>query len=157
NLMRCYFEIGDLDQVTKYARLIKDDSRSSEKEIAKAHLYSARAMLQERNIAAAMKELNLAAKSQTAVGAEARYRMGQLQYENKEYDKSEVTNLYVVNNIDKHDYLVDKIFLLLTDTYATKVNKHQAKSTLDSVIANYEEEDDVIPSAKARLQKLKIK
>src|SRR5690606_20576510 len=99
SLLRCYFEIGDLDQVAKYARLIKDDNRSSEEDIAKAHLYSARAMLQERNVAAAMKELNLATKSQAAVGAEARYRMGQLQYENKEYDKAEETAFDVVNNM----------------------------------------------------------
>src|SRR5690606_24298107 len=154
---RLYFAVGDVDQVARYARLIKDDSRSSEKEMAKAHLDSARAMLQERNVAAAIKELNLAAKSQTAVGAEARYRMGQLQYENKEYDKAEETAFDVVNNMGEHDYWVAKSFLLLADTYAAKGNKLQAKSTLESVIANYEEEDDVIPSAKARLQKLKIK
>ena len=155
SLLRCYFEIGDLDQVAKYARLIKDDNRSSEEDIAKAHLYSARAMLQERNVAAAMKELNLAMKSQAAVGAEARYLMGQLQYENKEYDKAEETAFDVVNNMGEHDYWVAKSFLLLADTYAAKGNKLQAKSTLESVIANYEEDDDVIPSAKARLQKLK--
>src|SRR5699024_4351268 len=73
NLMDCYFEIGDSDQVAKYAQLIKNSDRSSEEDIAKAHLYSARALLKEENMTSAMKELDLAAlKSQTAVGAEAR-------------------------------------------------------------------------------------
>ncbi|GGH27860.1 tetratricopeptide repeat protein [Sphingobacterium alkalisoli] len=158
NLMICYFQIGDLEQVAKYATLIKNYNRSSEEDIAKAHLYSARAMLQEGNVSSATKELNLAAlKSQTAVGAEARYRTGQLQYKNKEYDKAQETAFDVINNMGAHDYWVAKSFLLLADTYAVKGNSLQAKSTLESVINNYEDDDDVIPSAKERLKKLKIK
>lgn len=158
NLMICYFEIGDLEQVAKYAGLIKNYDRSSEEDIAKAHLYGARAMLQEGNTASAMKELNLAAlKSETAVGAEARYRVGQLQYENKEYDKAQETAFDVINNMGVHDYWVAKSFLLLADTYSVKGNKLQAKSTLESVIENYEGDDDVIPSAKKRLRKLNNK
>ncbi|MGO3805780.1 MAG: tetratricopeptide repeat protein, partial [Sphingobacterium sp.] len=158
NLMICYFQIGDMEQVAKYVRLIKNYERSSEEDIARAHLYSARAVLLEGNVAPAMKELNLAAqKSQTAVGAEARYRMGQLQYEDKEYDKAQKTAFEVINNMGSQDYWVAKSFLLLADTYASKGDAFQAKSTLESVIENYEGEDDVIPSAKKRLQKLNKK
>lgn len=155
NLMICYFEIGDLDQVAKYVNLIKDYDRSSEEDMAKAHLYGARAMLLEGDVEPAMKELNLAAlKSQTAVGAEARYRVGQLQYEDKEYDKAQETAFDVINNMGSHNYWVARSFILLADAYAGKGDDFQAKSTLESVIENYEEDDDVIPSAKERLQKL---
>ncbi|PRD56853.1 tetratricopeptide repeat protein [Sphingobacterium gobiense] len=158
NLMICYFELGDLEQTVKYAKLVKSYDKSSKEEIAKAHLYSGRALLQEGNMESATKELNLAAlKSQTAVGAEARYRVGQLQYENKEYDKAQETAFDVINNMAAHDYWVAKSFLLLADTYAVKGNSLQAKSTLQSVIENYEGDDDVIPSAKRRLQKLNVK
>jgi len=155
NLMMCYFEIGDFEQVAKYVKLIKDYDRSSDEDIAKAHLYSARVMLQEGKVEPAMQELKLAAlKSQTAVGAEARYRMGQLQYEDKEYDKAQETAFDVINNMGSYDYWVAKSFILLADAYAGKGDKLQAKKTLESVIENYEEDDDVIPSAKERLQKL---
>ncbi len=155
SLMRCYFELGDLEQVAKYAKLIKNYEGSSEEDIAKAHLYGARAMLREGKVEPAMKELSLAAlKSQTEVGAEARYRMGQLQYEAKEYDKALETAFDVINNMGSHDYWVARSFVLLADAYAGKGDEIQAKSTLESVIENYEEEDDVIPSAKERLRKL---
>ncbi len=155
NLMICYFEIGDLEQVAKYAKLIKGYDRSTEEDMAKAHLYGARAMLREGKVEPAIKELNLAAlKSQTAVGAEARYRVGQLQYEDKEYDKAQETAFDVINNMGSHNYWVAKSFILLADAYAGKGDDFQAKSTLESVIENYEEDDDVIPSAKERLQKL---
>ncbi|UIR54929.1 tetratricopeptide repeat protein [Sphingobacterium sp. SRCM116780] len=155
NLMKCYFEIGDLEQAAKYSMLVKTYDQATEEEIAIAHLYDARLMLKEGNVESAMKELNLAAqKSQKAVGAEARYRLGQLQYENKQYDKAEKTAFDVINNMGSQDYWVAKSFILLADAYVGKGDKFQAKSTLESVIENYEGDDDVIPLAKERLKKL---
>ncbi len=155
NLMKCYYEIGDLAQAAKYSMLVKTYDRATEEEIAMAHLYDARMMLQEGNVEPAMQELNLAAqKSQSAVGAEARYRLGQLQYENKQYDKAEKTAFDVINNLGSYDYWVAKSFILLADAYAGRGNKLQARSTLESVIENYEGDDDVIPLAKERLGKL---
>jgi len=158
NLMICYFEIGDFEQVAKYIKLIKDYNGSSKEDMAMAHLYSARVMLQDGKVEPAMKELNLAAQqSQKAAGAEARYRMGQLQYKDKAYDKAQKTAFDVINNMGAYNYWVAKSFILLADAYAGKGDKLQAKKTLQSVIENYEEEDDVIPSAKERLQKLNNK
>lgn len=158
NLMICYFEIGDLEQMKKYAKLIMNYDRSSEEDIAKVHLYNAKAMLQEGNLDPAMKELNLAAqKSTTAVGAEARYRIGQGQCDKKEYDKALKSAFDVINNMGSQDYWVAKSFILLADAYAGKGDNLQAKSTLESVIKNYERDDDVIPSAKKSLQKLSKK
>ncbi|TDQ73920.1 tetratricopeptide repeat protein [Sphingobacterium yanglingense] len=158
NLMICYFEIGDLKQMDKYVKLIKNYDRASDEEIATVHLYTAKAMLQQGNKESALKELNLAAlKSQAAVSAEARYRVGLLQYENKEYDKASKSAFDVIQNMDSHDYWVAKSFILLADTYARKGDTLQAKSTLESVIQNYEGDDDIIPLAKQRLQQLKKK
>src|SRR5690606_3526760 len=99
---------------------------------------------------------NLAAqKSQRAVGAEARYRLGQLQYENKQYDKAETTAFDVINNMGSYDHWIAKSFILLADAYAGKGTNIPAKITLERIDENYEGDDDVIPSAKERLQKLK--
>ncbi|MDM1294714.1 tetratricopeptide repeat protein [Sphingobacterium sp. N143] len=158
NLMVCYFELGDMEQMAKYVQLIKEYTGATEDEIAKAHLYSGKAFLLEKNIASAMKEFNLAAlKSQSAIGAEARYRVAQLQYDNKEYDKAQETAFDVINTREDHEYWVAKSFILLADTYARKGNAFQAKSTLKSVIENYEKKDDIVPAAKERLQKLNNK
>jgi len=159
NLMVCYFEIDDMEQVIKYAKLIKEYDRSSEEEIARAHLYTAKAMLRQGDVDPAMKELNLATlKSQTVVGAESRYLIGQLHYEAKEYDKAIESAFEVINNMASHDYWVAKCFILLGDAYAGKGDDFQARSTLESIIENYEgEDDDIIISAKERLQKLNNK
>jgi TolA-binding protein len=100
--------------------------------------------------------LNLAAlKSKSAASAEARYLVALQQYKNKEYDKAQKSAFDVIENMDSNDYWVAKSFILLADTYARKGNAVQAKSTLESVIENYEADDDIIPEAKVKLQKLK--
>lgn len=156
NLMICYYELGDFEQMENYVELIKNYDKASEPEIATAHLYSAKASLAKEDKATAMKELNLAAlKGKSAASAEARYRVAMLQYENKEYSKAQKSAFDVIENMDEQDYWVAKSFILLADTYARKGDAVQARSTLESVIENYEGDDDIIPTAKARLQKLK--
>jgi tetratricopeptide (TPR) repeat protein len=156
NLLICYWEIGDMDETLKYANLLKNYDRASEEELAIGHLYAARALLRKGEVAPARKELQLAVlKSQTVIGAEARYRVGQLQYEAKEFDPAMESAFDVINNMSSHDYWVAKSFILLADVYAAKGDAFQAKSTLESVIENYEGvDDDIIPAAKERLQKL---
>lgn len=158
NLLVCYYEIGDMEQVLKYAKLIKAYDRSAEEDIAKAHLYTGLVLLREGNSAEAAKEMNLAAlKSQTATGAEAQYNLAQQQYKAKAYDKAIESAFDVINNRSSYDYWVAKSFIVLADAYAGKGDDFQAKSTLESIIENYKGEDDVIPSAKERLKKLNNK
>lgn len=155
NLMKCYAEIGDWDETYKYAEYVKAYDRSSEEEVANANLYAARVLLRRGEVDAARRELNIAAlKSQTVVGAEARYRVGQLQYEARELDQALESAFDVINNMSSHDYWVAKSFILLADVYAAQGDTFQARSTLESVIENYDVEDDIIPSAKERIQKL---
>lgn len=155
NLMRCYYELGDMGETLKYAGFVKDYDRSSEEEIARAHLYSGRVYMARNEAADARRELNLAAlKSQTVVGAEARYRVGQLQYEAGELEASLESAFDVINNMSSHDYWVAKSFILLADVYAAQGDTFQAKSTLESILENYVGDDDVLPQARQRLDQL---
>ena len=156
NLMICYYELGDYEMMEQYAQLVKDYQGATEAEIATAHLYTAKAKQQQGDKESTLKELNLAAlKSKSAASAEARYLVALQQYKNKEYDKAQKSAFDVIENMDSNDYWVAKSFILLADTYARKGNAVQAKSTLESVIENYEADDDIIPEAKDKLQKLK--
>ncbi|WP_262247039.1 tetratricopeptide repeat protein [Parapedobacter soli] len=153
NLLVCYYEIGDTEQVLKYAELINAYDGSAEEDIARAHLYTGYVLLQADDPAKATKELNLAAlKSHESVGAEAQYNIARLQYEAKRYDKAIESAFDVINDRSQYDYWVAKSFILLADAYAGKGDSLQAKSTLESVIGNYEGEDDIIPTAEERLQ-----
>ena len=54
-----------------------------------------------------------------------------------------------------HDYWVAKTYILIADNYIGMKDIFQAKSTLQSIIENYEvEDDDILNIAKEKLKKL---
>src|SRR5690606_2545459 len=74
NQLIAYYNLGDYVETQTYARLVKEHDKSSEEDIALAHLYSGKAYVATDKSAEALKEFNLAAlKSNTITGAEARY------------------------------------------------------------------------------------
>lgn len=155
NLLKCYYQLGDEDEVLKYAGFVQAYDRSSEEELANAHLHAGRVYAERGQVSDARRELNLAAlKSQTVVGAEARYWVGQLQFEAGEYEPALESAFDVINNMSSHDYWVAKSFILLADVYAAQGDSFQAKSTLESIIDNYDAQDDIIPAARERLERL---
>jgi hypothetical protein len=52
---------------------------------------------------------------------------------------------------------VAKSFILLADNYVALKDIFQAKSTLQSIIENYEGDDDILPTAKEKLQAITSK
>jgi len=159
NLMLCYFNMGDMDETLKYANFVKNYEKSTDEETANASLYAAKAYLAKDDVEAAKKELTSASTtSQTAVGAEAKYMLGKIQYDQKAFETAQETAFDLIKNMPSHDYWVAKSFILLADTYVALKDEFQAKSTLESILENYEgKDDDIIPSAEERLEKLNNK
>ncbi|MFD2967672.1 tetratricopeptide repeat protein [Sphingobacterium bambusae] len=157
NLLMSFFNIGDYVETLNYAKLVKNYEKSSEEDIALAHLYAGKAYAATNKAADALKEFNLAAlKSKTVTGAEARYRVGEQQLKAKQYDKAIESAFDISNSFSSYDYWVAKGFIMMADAYLGKGDKFQAKSTLESVIENYDnDKDDVLKEANARLGKLK--
>ena len=155
SLMRCYYHMGNAEETLKYAGFVKDYEKASEADIALAHLYAGKAYLMEDDASAAKEAFGTAMEmSQTIVGAEAKYNYGQLQYQEEAYTDAQETAFDLIKNMPSYDYWVAKSFILLADTYMALDDVFQAKSTLESIIENYEGEDDIIPSAKERLEKI---
>ncbi|NGM89815.1 tetratricopeptide repeat protein, partial [Parapusillimonas sp. SGNA-6] len=157
NLLESYFHIGDYIETLNYVNLVKNYEKSSEEDIARAHLYAAKAYLATNKAADATKELNLAAlKSKTVTGAEARYLVAEQQFKAKQYDKTIESAMDISNTFSSYDYWVAKGFILMANAYAAKGDNFQAKATLESIIDNYEDQEDgIVKTAKEQLSKLK--
>lgn len=157
NLLVSYFNMGDYTETLNYANILKNYDRASEEDIAKAHLYAGKAYLATNRSADATKEFNLAAlKSKTQTGAEARYRVAQQQLQAKQYDKAIESAMDIANTFSSFEYWVAKGFITMAEAYAGKGDSFQAKATLESVIDNYEDQNDgVLKQAKELLQKIK--
>jgi TolA-binding protein len=62
-----------------------------------------------------------------------------------------------VKDLPNYDYWVTKTFILLADNYVALKDTFQAKATLQSVIDNYKGDDDILPTAKQKLEALSQK
>lgn len=156
NLMEAYANIQMPDETLRYVELIKNYDKSSNEEKFRAGLFAGKAYLLKGDTSTAMKEFNnVVEKTQTISAAEARYNIAYLQHVRGDYKSSQKTAFELINKMPSYDYWVAKSFILLADNYLALKDVFQAKSTLQSIIDNYEnKEDDILPTAKEKLEKL---
>lgn len=156
NLMEAYSNMNLPDETLQYVRLIKESNKSSEEDMFRAGLYSGKAnLIIGDTIQAVNSFTEVAQKTQTVTGAEAKYNLAHILYLRKQYKTSLNTAFDLTNNMPSHDYWVAKTYILIADNYIGMKDIFQAKSTLQSIIENYEnEEDDILVIAKDKLNKL---
>ncbi|MFD0940664.1 tetratricopeptide repeat protein [Pedobacter boryungensis] len=155
NLLKAYNALNMPDDMLKYADLIKNSDKASEEEKNSSDLYFGKAYLLKADTVQAVKSFNnVVSKTKTLASAEAKYNLAALQYAKGDYKTSQKTCFDLINNMPSYDYWVAKSFILLSDNYLALKDKLQAKSTLLSIIDNYEGKDDIIPIAKEKLAKL---
>lgn len=155
NLIKAYNELNMPDDMLKYADIIKTSDKASEEEKNSSDLYAGKAYLLKADTTAAVKSFNkVVATTKTLAAAEAKYNIALLQYAKGDYKTSQKTCFDLINNMPSYDYWVAKSFILLADNYLALKDKMQAKSTLLSIIDNYEGKDDIVPTAKEKLAKI---
>ncbi len=156
NLMEAYNNLNLPDDVLKYSDLIKNFEKSSPEEKLRADLFGAKAYLGKGDTTAAAKIFtDVSSKTQTVTGAEAKYNAASIQYLKGDYKTAQKTAFELINKMPSHDYWIAKSFILLADVYVALKDNFQAKSTLQSVIENYEgKNDDILQTAKEKLEKL---
>lgn len=156
NLLKAYNALNMSDDVIKYVALIKESDKSSQEEKNSADLYAGKAYLVKADTTLAVKAFNnVVEKTKTLAAAEAKYNLAAVQYAKRDYKTSTKTCFDLINNLSSYDYWVAKAFILLADNYVALKDNLQAKSTLLSLIDNYEGKDDIVPTAKEKLQKIK--
>lgn len=156
NLMEAYASMNMPDETLQYVKFIRESNKSSEEDLFRAGLYAGRANLLVGDTVQAVKELTeVAEKTQTVTGAEAKYNLAHLMFLRREYKKSLAAAFDLTNKMPNHDYWVAKTYILIADNYEALKDTFQAKSTLQSVIENYEQNDDgILTTAKEKLDKL---
>jgi TolA-binding protein len=155
NLIKAYSALGMADDMIKYADLIRNADKASEEEKNSSDLYTGKAYLLKADTVLAIKAFNnVVAKTKTVAAAEAKYNLAALQYAKGDYKTSQKTCFDLTNNMPNYDYWVAKTFILLSDNYLALKDKLTARSTLLSIIDNYEGKDDIIQTAKEKLAKI---
>lgn len=155
NLLKAYDALSMPDDMLKYSAIIKSSDKASEEEKNSSDLFAGKALLLKADTVQAIKSFNnVVAKTKTLAAAEAKYNIAALQFAKGDYKNSQKTCFDLINNMPSYDYWVAKAFILLADNYLALKDKLQAKSTLLSIIDNYEGKDDIVPTAKQKLAKI---
>jgi TolA-binding protein len=156
NLLKSYSALNMPDDVLKYTQLIKESGKASEEELNSSDLFAGKAYLLKADTAAAVKAFtSVVAKTKTLAAAEAKYTLAEIQYNKHDYKGSQKTCFDLINNMASYDYWVARAFILLADNYVALKDNLQAKSTLLSIIDNYDGKDEIVATAKEKLEKIK--
>jgi tetratricopeptide (TPR) repeat protein len=143
------------DDALKYAKLVRDYEKSSQEDKFKTGLYSGLAYLQKGDTTSAVKEFDYTvANTKTIAAAEAKYNVALIEYNKGKFKASQKTCFDLVKELPNYDYWVAKTYILLADNYVAMKDNFQAKATLKSIIENYKGDDDILQTAKDKLDKL---
>jgi TolA-binding protein len=155
NLLLCYAQMGAADDALKYAKLVRGNEKTAQEDKFKTGLYAGQAYLQKGDTTSAVKEFDYTvANTKTIAAAEAKYNIARVQYLKGQYKASQKTCFDLVKNLPNYDYWVTKTFILLADNYVALNDTFQAKATLQSIIDNYKADDDILPTARQKLDQL---
>lgn len=153
-LMRCYVKLNEYQNTIIAAQqvMLQDKVQA---EIKREALFNiANAYLKQNDVTAATDWFRKVAVEVNSVeGAEAKYRVAELLYNQGEKDAAEKEIYEFIDLNTPHVYWMGKSFLLLSDILMDKNDQFQALQTLQSVIDYYTIENDGIKEEAIRRKK----
>jgi tetratricopeptide (TPR) repeat protein len=153
-LMESFFLLGNYDSSTVYARTIIDKGAVNASAHNKASLYLGKNAFAKGDYETAQDEfLNTVNAAQDEFGAEAKYMIAQILYQQKQYKQSYETLVTLTNDFSAYDEWVGKAFLLMADNFIGMDNTYQAQVTLESLVESFPLEN-IKEQAKAKLKEL---
>lgn len=152
SLLLCYSAMEMPDDVLKYVKLVRENEKSAQEDKYKTGLYAGLAYLQRADTTSAINEFTYTVtNTKTVAAAEAKYNIASIEYQKGKYKASQKTCFDLVKELPNYDYWVAKTYILLADNYTALKDNFQAKATLQSIIDNYKGDDDILSTAKQKL------
>jgi tetratricopeptide (TPR) repeat protein len=137
-LMESFFLLGKYDSTETYARIILERGNVSAGAQNKASLYLGKsAMARGENETAKDEFLNTLNTAQDEYGAEAKYSLALILFNEKQHKQVYETLISLNNDFAAYEEWVGKSFLLLADNFAAQDDLFQARHTLQSLVDNF--------------------
>jgi TolA-binding protein len=153
-LMESFYLLGQYDSTSTYARIILERGNVNAGAQNKASLYLGKAALAKGDNEVAKDEfLNTLNSAQDEYGAEAKYLLGLIFYNEKAHKQCYETLVSLNNDFAAYEEWVGKSFLLLADNFIATDDVFQARHTLQSLVDNFPLAH-VKEEARMKLQKL---
>lgn len=153
--MRSAWMVKDCQEIISVASGLIAESKLTPELANEAHYYRAKALLAEGQNKEAAGDLAVLAKdTRNVYGAEAKYLLAQLYFDNGETGKAEKEVLDYIEVSTPHAYWLARSFVLLSDVYMKLGRNLDAKQYLLSLQQNYQADDDIAEMIETRLAKL---
>ena len=155
-LMRCAELTGQPQEALLAANDLLKEPKLSPEIMSEARYVRAKAYIslkQENKALADLKEISK--DTRTIHGAEAKYLLAQLYYDNKDDKNAETVLMNFIENGTPHQYWLARGFILLADIYIRQGDDFQARQYLTSLQNNYKGDDEIAVMIEDRLGKLK--
>jgi TolA-binding protein len=155
--MRAAYRLGDVNAVQTAARKVANNPSATDAHVATAEFYLGKIAYDKKDYNAAMSSFQRVIKlSDDEQTAEARYLVASIHYLRRDLEKAKEQCLENNNESSGYPYWVGKSLLLLSDVFAEQGDLFSARTVLEALIENYENQtDDIIPTAKQKLEALK--
>lgn len=153
-LMESFFLVSQYDSSDVYARIILERGGVSAGGQNKASLYLGKSAFARGDFEGAQDEfLNTLNTAQDEYGAEAKYKLAEIFYLQKEYKKSYETLVSLTEDFAAYESWVGKAYLLMADNFVAMDQLFQARATLQSLVDNFPSQP-VKDAAAARLREI---
>lgn len=155
-LMRCAELIGQPQEALLAANDLLKEPKLSPEIMSEARYVRAKAYISLKQENKALVDLKEISKdTRTIHGAEAKYLLAQLYYDNKDDKNAETVLMNFIENGTPHQYWLARGFILLADIYIRQGDDFQARQYLTSLQNNYKGDDEIAAMIEDRLGKLK--
>ncbi len=150
--MRTLYRLQRYSEALQATAAVLSTDKVSEEAQQEAHLIRGVSAMETGNLTEAQPALGLAAEMlENERAAEAMYRLSLIAFRQGDYEAAEEMIFDHSNRMLAHDYWLAKSFLLLADVYLEKENTFQARTTLESIIENYDG-GEILEEARRKLE-----
>jgi len=151
-IMETRFTLNNYEEALNAARMVLETDKIAPEVERRAHYIAARSLQEQGREAAALDEYKkISGEVMSAEGAEAKFRLAEIYYNQKEFKNSEKEILELSEKTTTHEYWIARSFILWADIFVVNKDYFQAIQTLQSIIDYYAKKDDgVLTMAKEK-------
>lgn len=143
--MQSAFKDSNYNNAIEAAKRLLITEKINEEDIRNAQFIMAKSYEATQMLNLAITQYRIIAQDVKNIqGAEAKYKVSLMLYEQNEIEKAEEEIMDFIKKGSSHQYWLGKAFILLSDIYLQKNDKFQAKANLKSLMDNYKILDDGI-------------
>lgn len=158
-IMRCSFKMANYQASIESASEILNSDRVSDLLKREINYVLAISNLKQGNKEKAFPILTkLAIETNSAEGAESKYLIAEILFQNQKFKESEKEIMDFIDKNSPHQFWLAKAFILLSDIYTKNNDDFQAKHTLKSIEENYPDKNDgIINITRQKLQQIEAR